>query len=168
MYREILQKLISNGHLRRLSAEEWFALTEEDCKRLYDKALCNPPLTFVPASLEQKNRLRSALAQGLLTGLNASDIPSLTADEAEFLLAVSEDLHWKTDQPYQEVLSQEYRDAQPATSEQLRQIRELIEGRFLRPLAGNTLLKISQLSAKRLIWRGEMNKREMNNVPHAS
>lgn len=168
MYREILQKLISNGHLRRLPAEEWFALTEEECKRLCEKALCNPPLTFVPASLEQKNRLRSALAQGLLTGLNAADIPSLTADEAELLLVVSEDQHWTSDQQYHEVLSQEYSDAQPATSEQLRKIRELIEGKFLRPLAGNTLLKISHLSAKRLIWRGEMNKREINNVPYAT
>ena len=139
--------------------EEWFALTEEDCRNLCKTALRNPPRTFVPATLEQKNLLRSDLAQGLLRGLGFGDIGGLTSDEAEILLAVSEERRWTAERKYHQIIQKEENDIRPATSGQLRWIRQLIGERHLRPLSDDTLLKISTLSAKRLIWRGEMNRR---------
>ena len=89
MWKEILQKLIANGHLRRMPPEVWSALAEEDCRRLCEAALRNPPRTFASATLEQKNLLRSDLAQGLLPGLKYEDIGELTSDEAKILLSIS-------------------------------------------------------------------------------
>lgn len=160
MYREMLQKLIATGHLRRLSPADWFALTEEDCRTLCGKALRNPPLTFAPATPEQKNLLRSDLALGLLPGLYASDIPHLTAADAEILLGISAERRFTHAAPYHEILKRELRDTEPAAPEQLRKIRTLIREKRLRPISERTLLKISHLSASRLIWRGEMNRRE--------
>ena len=160
MWKEKLRKLIANGHLRRLPAEEWSALTEEVCRRLCETALRNPPLTFMTASLNQKNLIRSDLAQGLLPGLSSEDIAALTADEADILLAISAENRWNGQRQYGEIIQKEQADTMPATAEQLGRIRELIETKHLHPLSGNTLLKISQLSAKRLIWRGEMNRRK--------
>lgn len=164
VYRDMLQKLISAGHLRRLPPAEWFALTEEDCRMLCGKALRNPPLTFAPATQEQKNLLRSDLALGLLPGLHASDIPHLAAAEAEILLGISADRRFTHAVPYHEILKRELRNTEPAAPEQLRKIRELVRERHLRPLSGKTLLKISHLSANRLIRRGEMNRRETDRV----
>ena len=160
MWKEKLRKLIANGHLRRIPAGEWSALTEDDCKRLCGKALQNPPLTFMAATLKQKNLIRSDLAQGLLPGLRSEDISGLTADEAEVLLAISAENRWTEDREYGQIVQKEQADTMPATAEQIGRIRELIQERHLHPLSGNTLLKISQLSAKRLIWRGEMNRRK--------
>ena len=160
MWKEKLQKLIANGHLRRIPAGEWSALTEEDCKALCMKALENPPLTFMTATLGQKNLLRSDLAQGLLPGLRSEDIAALTADEAEILLSISAENRWNGQRQYGEIVQKEQADTMPATAEQIGRIRELIKAKHLHPLSGNTLLKISQLSAKRLIWKGEMKRRK--------
>ena len=119
----MLQKLISAGHLRRLPPAEWFALTEEDCRVLCGKALRNPPLTFAPATPEQKNLLRSDLTLGLLPGLYASDIPHLTAADAEILLGISAERRFTHAAPYHEILKRELRDTEPAAPEQLRKIR---------------------------------------------
>ena len=160
MEKEKLRKLIANGHLRRFPAGEWVNLTEDDCKCLYKKALRNPPWTFAAASLNQKNLLRSDLALGLLPGLRSDDISGLTADEAEILLAISAENRWTKDREYGQIVQKEQTDTKPATTKQLGRIRELIKAKHLHPLSGNTLLKISRLSAKRLIWRGEMNRRK--------
>ena len=160
MWKEKLQKLIANGHLRRIPVEEWSALTEEDCRRLCDKALRNPPRMFGVTSLEQKNLIRSDLAQGLLPGLRSEDIATLTADEADILLAISAENRWNSQRQYGEIIQKEQVDTMPATVEQIGRIRELIKAKHLHPLSGNTLLKISQLSAKRLIWKGEMTRRK--------
>ena len=160
MWKEKLRKLIANGHLRRIPAGEWSALTEDDCKRLCGKALQNPPLTFMAATLKQKNLIRSDLAQGLLPGLRSEDISGLTADEAEVLLAISAENRWTEDREYGQIVQKEQADTMPATAEQIGRIRELIKAKHLHPLSGNTLLKISRLSAKRLIWKGEMNRRK--------
>ena len=166
MFREMLRQLIGAGHLRRFPPEEWSAFSEEECEKLCDEALRNPPLTFIPASAEQKNLLRSDLAQGLLDGLRAADISGLTAREAEVLLSISAGRRFSAEHPYHEILDREFRDTEPAAPEQLRKIRKLIREKCLRPLSGDTLLKISQLSAKRLIWRGEMNRRKAGRVSH--
>ena len=160
MWKEKLRKLIGRGHLRRLPAEEWSGLTGEECKKLYEKALQNPPLSCMAAALEQKNLLRSDLAQGLLRGLRSEDIGGLTAAEAEILLMIASENRWTAQEPYHEIVKKEFSDVEAASPEQIRKIRELIREKHLHPLSGNTLLKISQLSAKRLIWKGEMNRRK--------
>ncbi len=159
MWKEKLQKLIANGHLRRMPPEVWSRLSEEESRSLVEAALRNPPRTFVSATLEQKNLLRSDLAQGLLDGLRYEDIGELTSDEAKILLSISEDRRWSAERKFRQIIRKEDDDTRLATPEQLKQIRQLIRERHLRPLSGNTLLKISNLSAKRLIWRGEMNRR---------
>ena len=160
MWKEKLRKLIANGHLRRIPAGKWSALTEDDCKRLYGKALQNPPLTFMASTLKQKNLIRSDLAQGLLPGLRSEDIADLTYDDAEILLSIGAENRWNGQRQYGEIIRKEQADTMPATAEQLGRIRELIKAKHLHPLSGNTLLKISRLSAKRLIWKGEMNRRK--------
>ena len=160
MWKEKLRKLIANGHLRRLPAEEWSALTEENCRRLCKTALRNPPRMFGAPSLEQKNLIRSDLAQGLLPGLRSEDIAALTGDEADILLAISVENRWNGQRQYGEIIQKETVDTMPATAEQIGRIRELMKAKHLHPLSANTLLKISQLSAKRLIWKGEMNRRK--------
>jgi len=115
---------------------------------------------FGAPSLEQKNLLRSDLAQGLLPGLRSKDIADLTFDDAEILLSISAENRWTEDREYGQIVQKEQVDTMPATAEQIGRIRELIKAKHLHPLSGNTLLKISQLSAKRLIWRGEMNRRK--------
>ena len=160
MWKEKLRKLIANGHLRRIPAGEWSALTEDDCNRLCGMALQNPPLTFMAATLKQKNLIRSDLVQGLLPGLRSEDIADLTFDDAEILLSISGENRWNGKRRYGEIIQREQTDTETATPEQLQKIRELIQEKFLHPLSGNTLLKISRLSAKRLIWKGEMNRRK--------
>ncbi len=160
MWKEKLQKLIANGHLRRIPAPEWFRLSEDDCKELSMKALENPPLTFMTPTLGQKNLLRSDLVQGLLPGLCSEDIADLTFDDAEILLSISGENRWNGQRQYGEIIRKEQSDTMPATAEQIGRIRELIKAKHLHPLSGSTLLKISQLSAKRLIWKGEMNRRK--------
>ena len=159
MWKEKLQKLIAHGHLRRMPPEVWSKLSEEECRSLVEAALRNPPRTFVSATLEQKNLLRSDLAQGLLDGLRYEDIGELTSDEAKILLSISEERRGTAERKFRQIIRKEDDDTRLATPEQLKQIRQLIRERHLRPLSGNTLLKISNLSAKRLIWRGEMNRR---------
>ena len=159
MWKEKLQKLIVRGHLRRMPPEVWSGLSEEESRSLVEAALRNPPRTFVSAMLEQKNLLRSDLAQGLLDGLRYEDIGELTFDEAKILLSISEEKRWTSERKFCQIIRKEDDDTGLATPEQLKQIRQLIRERHLRPLSGNTLLKISSLSAKRLIWRGEMNRR---------
>ena len=159
MWKEKLQKLIANGHLRRMPPEVWSSLAEEDCRRLCEEALLNPPRTFASATLEQKNLLRSDLAQGLLPGLKYEDIGELSSDEAKILLSISEENRWTAERKFRQIIRKENDDTQSATPEQLKRIKQLIGERHLRPLSGDTLLKISSLSAKRLIWRGEMNRR---------
>ena len=160
MWKEKLRKLIANGHLRRIPAGEWSALTEDDCNRLCGMALQNPPLTFMAATLKQKNLIRSDLVQGFLPGLRSEDIADLTFDDAEILLSISGENRWNGQRQYGEIIRKEQADTMPATAEQIGRIRELIKAKHLHPLSGNTLLKISQLSAKRLIWKGEMNRRK--------
>ena len=82
------------------------------------------------------------------------------ADEAELLLSISAENRWNGKRRYGEIIQREQTDTETATMEQLQKIRELIQAKYLHPLSGNTLLKISQLSAKRLIWKGEMNRRK--------
>jgi len=139
--------------------EVWSRLPEEESRSLVEAALRNPPRTFISATLEQKNLLRSDLAQGLLDGLRYEDIGELTSDEAKILLSISEERRWTAERKFRQIIRKEDDDTRLATPEQLKQIRQLIRERHLRPLSGDTLLKISNLSAKRLIWRGEMNRR---------
>ncbi|MBQ6597573.1 MAG: hypothetical protein IJH79_08470 [Lentisphaeria bacterium] len=129
MWKKKLRKLIANGHLRRLPAEEWSALTEEVCRRLCETALRNPPRMFGAPSLEQKNLIRSDLAQGLLPGLRSEDIAALTADEADILLAISAENRWNGQRQYGEIIRKETVDTMLATAEQIGRIRELIEAK---------------------------------------
>ena len=160
MYRELLKRLIAAERLRRLRADEWNRISEEECQKLCMAALENAPGTFAPATREQKNLLRSNRAQGLLPEISDADIAEATRHDAEILLAIARENRWQSGENNLKMLTREFNDITPATSRQIRQIRALIRQGNLRPLSGETLLKITRLSARRLIWRGEMTRRD--------
>ncbi len=113
----------------------------------------------MPISLEQKNLLRSYLTQGLLRGFYAKDLKTLTASEADFFIQCAEDNRWKTGKSLSAYYQRTEMDIAPAKTEQLRKIIHLIRDGFLRCISLDSLLKICNLTARRLIWMGEINKR---------
>ena len=135
-----LQQLVRTGRLRRIPVSEWEALTENQRKQFIRQAQHTPPLTYSPISLECKNLLRSYHAQGLLPGFHPEDL-KLTKKSLS-------DYYRQTDI-----------DTAPADPEQLSRIITLGKNGHLRRISSKVLLQLCHLSAERLIWRGEMNRR---------
>ncbi len=113
----------------------------------------------IPVSSEQKNLLRSYISQGLLTGFRSDDLKDLTAEDAEFYIQCAEDNRWLTDKSIREYCTQTDIDTSPASPDQLSKIITLSKEGYLRRIASATLLKLCNLTARQLIWRGEMQKR---------
>ena len=164
--KNILRWLVKNGHLRRFSAKDWNGFTEAQMNRWISEGWKNPPRTFAPVTLEQKNLLRSYHTQGLLQGFFRSDLDDLTENEADFLIECAENNRWSIEQGYQDCLCKTISDNESATPKQLRQIIDLGKAGYLNRISINTLLKITRLSANRLIWRGEINRKENKHVSH--
>lgn len=159
-----LQQLVRTGQLRCVPVSEWEALTENQRKLLIRQARNTPPLTYSPVSLECKNLLRSYHAQGLLPGFHPEDLKDLTALEADFLIRCAEDNRWLTEKSLFDYYRQTDIDTAPADPEQLSRIITLGKNGYLRRFSSKTLLKLCRLSAERLIWRGEMNRRSAADV----
>ena len=162
--KELLQQLVRNGQLRCVPVSGWDALTEHQRKQLIRQAQNTPPLTYPPVSLECKNLLRSYHAQGLLPGFHPEDIKDLTALEADFLIRCAEDNRWLTEKSLSDYYWQTELDTAPADPEQLSRIIKLGKDGHLRRISSKVLLKLCHLSAERLIWRGEMNRRRTADV----
>lgn len=162
--KELLQQLVRNGQLRCIPVSEWEALTENQRERLIRQAQNTPPLTYSPVSLECKNLLRSYHAQGLLSGFHPEDLTDLTALEADFLIQCAENNRWLTEKSLFDYYRQTELDTAPAEPEQLSRIIKLSAEGHLRRLSSKVLLKLCHLSAERLIWRGEMNRRRAADV----
>lgn len=113
-----------------------------------------------PVRLEKKNLLCSYVAQGLLPGVFQKDIRCFTDTEADFYIECAERNRWRGDKRYHEYLVRTAQDIAPAVPEDIVRITELGKAGFLNRLSAETKLKLTHLSAKRLIWRCEMNKRE--------
>ena len=159
-----LQQLVRTGRLRRIPVSEWEALTENQRKQFIRQAQHTPPLTYSPISLECKNLLRSYHAQGLLPDFHPEDLKELTALEADFLIRCAEDNRWLTEKSLFDYYRQTDIDTAPADPEQLSRIIKLGEDGHLRRISSKVLLKLCYLSAERLIWRGEMNRRRIADV----
>ena len=159
-----LQQLVRTGRLRRIPVSEWEALTENQRKQFIRQARNTPPLTYSPVSLEYKNLLRSYHAQGLLPGFHPEDLKDLTALEADFLIRCAEDNRWLTKKSLSDYYRQTDIDTAPADPEQLSRIIKLGKDGYLRRISSKVLLKLCYLSAERLIWRGEMNRRRTADV----
>ena len=159
-----LQQLVRTGQLRRIPVSEWEALTENQRKQFIRQARNTPPLTYSPVSLEYKNLLRSYHAQGLLPGFHPEDLKDLTALEADFLIRCAEDNRWLTKKSLSDYYRQTDIDTAPADPEQLSRIIKLGKDGYLRRISSKVLLKLCYLSAERLIWRGEMNRRRTADV----
>ena len=154
-----LQQLVRTGQLRCVPVSEWEALTENQRKQFIRQARNTPPLTYSPLTLECKNLLRSYHAQGLLPGFHPEDFKDLTALEADFLIRCAEDNRWLTKKSLFDYYRQTDIDTAPADPEQLSRIIKLGKDGHLRRISSIVLLKLCHLSAERLIWRGEMNRR---------
>lgn len=159
-----LQQLVRTGRLRRIPVSEWEALTENQRKQFIRQAQHTPPLTYSPISLECKNLLRSYHAQGLLPDFHPEDLKELTALEADFLIRCAEDNRWLTEKSLFDYYRQTDIDTAPADPEQLSRIIKLGKDGYLRRISSKVLLKLCYLSAERLIWRGEMNRRRTADV----
>ena len=167
--KELLQQLVRNGQLRCVPISGWDALTEHQRKQLIRQAQNTPPLTYPPVSLECKNLLRSYHAQGLLPGFHPEDIKDLTALEADFLIRCAEDNRWLTEKSLSDYYRQTDIDTAPADPEQLSRIIKLGKDGHLRRISSKVLIKLchlsaEHLSAERLIWHGEMNRRRTADV----
>ena len=86
-------------------------------------------------------------------------ISSLTAIEAAFLIRCAEDNRWLTKKSLSDYYRQTDIDTAPAAPEQLSRIITPGKNGHLRRISSKVLLKLCHLSAERLIWRGEMNRR---------
>lgn len=162
--KDTLRWLVKNGHLRRFSADAWNGFTEAQMLYWISKGWKNPPRAFASVTIKQKNLLRSYHAQGLLRGFYLNDLDDLTEREAAFLIGCAEDNRWTCEKGYQDSLRKTISDNESATPKQLRQIIDLGKAGYLNRISINTLLKITRLSANRLIWRGEMNRKENRNL----
>ena len=162
--KELLRQLVRNGQVHYTPVSEWEALTENQRERLIRQAQNTPPLTYSPVSLECKNLLRSYHAQGLLSGFYPEDLKNLTALEADFLIQCAENNRWLNEKSLFDYYRQTELDTAPAEPEQLSRIIKLSAEGHLRRLSSKVLLKLCHLSAKRLIWRGEMNRRRTADV----
>lgn len=159
-----LQQLVRSGRLRRIPVSEWEALTENQRKQFIRQVRNTPPLTYSPVPLECKNLLRSYHAQGLLPGFHPEDLKDLTALEADFLIRCAEDNRWLTKKSLSDYYRQTDIDTAPADPEQLSRIIKLGKDGHLRRISSKVLLKLCHLSAERLIWRGEINRRRTADV----
>ena len=157
---ETVQKLVKTGQF----APAWFSqfkiLSVPEQQKLIEQAQRTPPLTYTPITLEQKNLLRSYMAQGLLDGLEQDDLKNMTSREAEFFIKCGKNKCWCGNTSLQEHYKQTDLDTSPATPEQLDAIITLSKDKLLRPFSMEALLKLCNLSARMLIWKGEMLKRK--------
>ena len=162
--KELWQQLVQHGQLCHRSVSEWHALAGSRREQLFREAQATPPLTYSPVSLENKNLLRSYHAQGLLPEFHPEDFADLNSDEADFLIRCAEENRWLTADSLSDHYCRTARDTAPASSEQLASIIKLGRDGHLRRFSSKTLLKLCRLSAERLIWRGEMNRRSAADV----
>ena len=162
--KELWQQLVQHGQLCHRSVSEWHALAGSRREQLFREAQATPPLTYSPVSLENKNLLRSYHAQGLLPGFHPEDFADLNSDEADFLIRCAEENRWLTEKSLFDYYRQTDIDTAPADPEQLSRIIKLGEDGHLRRISSKVLLKLCHLSAERLIWRGEMNRRSAADV----
>jgi hypothetical protein len=129
-------------------------------QNLIEQARRTPPMTYIPITLEQKNLLRSYMSQDLLDGLTLADLKGMTSLEAVFYIRYAEKNRWNCGKSLLEHYKQTDLDISPATPEQLDTIIAMGKEKLLRPLSAEALLKLSNLSARQLIWHGEMVKRK--------
>ena len=157
---ETVQKLAKAGQF----APAWFSKFKTSSvpeqQNLIEQARQTPPLTYTPITLEQKNLLRSYMSQDLLDGLTLADLKGMTSLEAEFFIQCGKDNRWTCGKSLLAHYNQTDLDISPATPEQLDTIIAMGKDKLLRPLSAESLLKLSNLSARQLIWHGEMIKRK--------
>lgn len=157
---ETSQMLAQTGQFSTAWFSNFKNLSEGKQQELIEQARRTPPMTYIPITLEQKNLLRSYMAQGLLDGLEQDDLKNMTSREAEFFIKCGKNKCWCGNTSLQEHYKQTDLDTSPATPEQLDAIITLSKDKLLRPFSMEALLKLCNLSARMLIWKGEMLKRK--------
>ena len=157
---EAMQKLAQTGQVSPAWFSDFKNLSEDKQRELIGLARETPPMTYTPITLEQKNLLRSYMAQGLLDGLEQDDLKNMTSQEAEFFIKCGKNKCWSGNTSLQEHYKQTDLDTSPATPEQLDAIIALSKDKLLRPFSMEALLKLCNLSARILIWKGEMLRRK--------
>ena len=156
---ETVQKLAKTGQFSPAWFSKFKTSSVPEQQNLIEQARQTPPLTHTPITLEQKNLLRSYMSQDLLGELTVADLKGMTSLEAEFFIQCGKDNRWISGKSLLEHYHQTDLDISPATPEQLDTIIAMGKDKLLRPLSAESLLKLSNLSARQLIWHGEMIKR---------
>ena len=157
---ETVQKLAKTGQFSPACFSQFKILSVPEQQKLIEQARRTPPMTHTPITLEQKNLLRSYMSQDLLGELTVADLKGMTSLEAEFFIQCGKDNRWISGKSLLEHYHQTDLDISPATPEQLDTIIAMGKDKLLRPLSAESLLKLSNLSARQLIWHGEMIKRK--------
>ena len=157
---ETVQKLAKTGQFAPACFSKFKILSVSEQQKLIEQSRRTPPMTYIPITLEQKNLLRSYMSQDLLDGLTLADLKGMTSLEAEFFIQCGKNNRWISGKSLLEHYHQTDLDISPATPEQLDTIIAMGKDKLLRPLSAESLLKLSNLSARQLIWHGEMVKRK--------
>ena len=157
---ETVQKLAKTGQFSPAWFSKFKTSSVPEQQNLIEQAQRTPPLTYTPITLEQKNLLRSYMSQDLLGELTVADLKGMTSLDAEFYIQCGKDNRWTCGKSLLEHYNQTDLDISPATPEQLDAIIAMSKDKLLRPLSAESLLKLSNLSARQLIWHGEMVKRK--------
>ena len=157
---ETVQKLAKTGQFAPACFSKFKILSVSEQQKLIEQSRRTPPMTYIPITLEQKNLLRSYMSQDLLDGLTLADLKGMTSLEAEFFIQCGKNNRWISGKSLLEHYHQTDLDISPATPEQLDTIIAMGKDKLLRPLSAESLLKLSNLSARQLIWHGEMIKRK--------
>ena len=157
---ETVQKLAKTGQFPPAWFSKFKISSVPEQQKLIEQARQTPPLTYTPITLEQKNVLRSYMSQDLLDGLTLADLKGMTSLEADFFIQCGKDNRWNCGKSLLEHYNQTDLDISPATPEQLDTIIAMGKDKLLRQLSAESLLKLSNLSARQLIWHGEMIKRK--------
>lgn len=156
-----IEKLVRNGQLSKLPLDEYRNLSDGQAEEYIARGYATAPLTHKAANKEQKDILRSYISQKILP-LNVCDIQNLSSAEADDLLDVAKAKVFEENKTLSQVNWRLGSDTKPATCRQIQRITNLVKDGFLSPVSSENLTAMSKLTARKLIFKGEMKKREGN------
>lgn len=153
---ETIKKLVQTGQIKKLPYEEYKNLTDDEAEQLIAVGYATTPLAYCMASKDQKDKIRSYISQRILP-ISSTDLDNITAREAEFLLdAGAEKAFADNGSKANERIET---DTKPASDKQLQLIKELVEQGYLPHVSTENMIKMNNLTARRLIFKGKMNQK---------
>lgn len=146
-----LIELIKSGQLAPFAKDQWLSMDETEAMLFIRQGGATAPLSIKMASSETKATLRLYIVRKL-TPVTKEDLRYLTEEDALKLLELA-----RYTAAVQDINRFEFEygeDGSQASEEQIDEIRSLTKEGFLKPLADKTLLNLTGLSAKQMIYIG--------------